>query len=155
MISPCRLPSLTLLISRFCPLVGWLLLTVSEWERGVVWCFVPLVEGQQWLLVEGGRAQKFKTMNNMVRDTLSRGSCGEIEEGEHTVEEGCLGCLNGLGLLTAANWECGTWTLTNPCPTIALGQEELYRKKLCQTTLMKRLKLVTLPAACLKWQCFY
>lgn len=39
----------------------------------------------------------------MVRDTPSRGSCGELEEGEHTAEEGCLGCLDGLGLLTAAD----------------------------------------------------
>lgn len=47
---------------------------------------MPLVEGQQQLPVERGRAQKLKRMNNMVRDTLSRGSCGELEEGEHTTE---------------------------------------------------------------------
>lgn len=61
---------------------------------------MPLVEGQQQLPVEKGRAQKLKRVNNMVRDTLSRGSCGELEEGEHTAEEGCL---DGLGLLTTAD----------------------------------------------------
>lgn len=64
---------------------------------------MSLVEGQQRLPVNGGRAQKLKRMNNMVSDALSRESCGELEEGEHTAEEGCLGCLDGLGLLTAAD----------------------------------------------------
>lgn len=63
---------------------------------------MPLVEGQQRLPVKGESAQKLKRMSNMVSDALSRESCGELEEGEHTAEEGCLGCLSGLGLLAAA-----------------------------------------------------
>lgn len=99
-------------------------------------------------------------MDKVVRDNSQQrttwGGSGGVEEWEHTADKGCFCGMDRLGLQTATDGGFSTWcveqggTLANPCPAIVLGQEELYKKKLCQATLMKRLRLVTLPAACLK-----
>lgn len=86
--------------------------------------------------MEAESVQKLYRMDNVVKDNSQQrvtwGSSAGGEGREHTADEGCPCGMDRLGLQTAADWGFGTWhvewgwTLANPCPAIALGQEELY-----------------------------
>ena len=64
------------------------------------------------------------------------GGFGGAEGKERTSDKVCFCSMDRLGLQTAADWGFGTWyvepgwTLANPCPAVALGQGELYKKAL-------------------------
>lgn len=68
---------------------------------------MALAEGQQWLPMEGGRAQKLHRMGYVVRDNsqqrITWGGSGGVEERERTADKSCFCSVDRLGLQTAAD----------------------------------------------------